>query len=110
MRAVEASKGKAAIMNRQASILFNISSSISGKSLALQEPTAPHSYYQQLIYASLARSIYTTEGFQSLGRQLANIAHHAYLVRQIETVDQASRLMLALPISKDLKGVAHYYQ
>lgn len=97
-------------MNRQASILFNISSSISGNWLAQQESTAPHSYYQRLIYTLLSRSVCTTEGFQFLGRQLAGIAHHAYFQRQIEAVDQASQMMLALPTSRDLKGIAHYYQ
>jgi len=78
--------------------------------LARQESSAPHSYYQQLIYALLSRNVYTTESFQSLGRQLAEIAHRAYYIREIETVDQASRMMLALPISSELKGIAHYYQ
>ena len=98
-------------MNRQARVLFNfISSSSNGDSLALQDISAQHSYYQKLIYSLFSRSIYTTEGFESLGRQLANIAHHAYLVRQIETIEQTSRMMLALPISKQLKAIAHYYQ
>jgi len=98
-------------MNRQASILFNfISSSISGNWLARQESSAPHSYYQQLIYTSLARNLYTIEGFQSLGRQLATIAHQAYFARQMDAVEQASQVMLALPISKELKAAAHYYQ
>ena len=97
-------------MNRQASILFNIDSSISDSWLALHEPTAPHSHYQRLIYTSLSRSLYTTEGFQSLGRQLAEVARHAYLARQVNVVEQASQIMLALPISKELKAVAQYYQ
>ena len=97
-------------MNRQASILFNIDSSISDTWLALQEPAAPHSYYQRLIYALLSRHIYSTEGFQILGRQLAEIARHAYSIKQIEAIDQASQLMLALPLSRELKGVARYYQ
>jgi len=98
-------------MNRQASILFNIiSSSISDNFLALQDASAQHSYYQQLICSLLSRSIYATEGFQSLGRQLADIAQHAYFLRQIETVNLASQIMLVLPISSELKGIAYYYQ
>jgi tetratricopeptide (TPR) repeat protein len=85
-------------------------SSSSGESSALQTQIAQRSFYQQLIYSLLSRSIHTTEGFQLLGRQLADISHHAYFLRQIETVDQASQLMLALPISNELKGIAHYYQ
>jgi tetratricopeptide (TPR) repeat protein len=97
-------------MNRQANILFNIDSSISDRSLALQDSTAPHSYYQRLINSLLARNLCTNEGFQSSGRQLAEIARHAYFARQIATVEQASQIMFALPISKELKAVALYYQ
>jgi tetratricopeptide (TPR) repeat protein len=97
-------------MNKQASILFNISSSISDTWLALQEAAAPQSYYQRLIYALLSRRLSTTEGFQALGRQFAEIARHAYFARQMDAVEQASLVMLALPISKELKAVALYYQ
>lgn len=58
----------------------------------------------------MARGIYTVEGFQVLGRQLAAIARHAYLSRQIDAVAQATQLMLALPISNRLKSFARYYQ
>ena len=98
-------------MNRQARDDLNfIFSSGSGNSLALQETSAQHSYYQRLIYASLTRSIYTTEGFRSLGRQLADIARHAYLARQMNAVEQASRIMLVLPLSGQLRSIARNYQ
>ena len=69
-----------------------------------------HGYYQQLIYASLARGKYTIEGFQLLGQRLAAIARHAYLAHQIDAVEQVSQLMLALPIADQLEYVARYYQ
>jgi tetratricopeptide (TPR) repeat protein len=98
-------------MNKQARVLLSfISSSESVNILALQDTSAQHSYYQRLIYPLLLRGKHTVEGFDSLGRQLANIAQHAYLIRQIETINQTSQLMLALPISKELKAVANYYQ
>ncbi|HKP88035.1 MAG TPA: hypothetical protein VJZ26_18165 [Blastocatellia bacterium] len=98
-------------MKRQASILFNIiSSSISSDSLTLQADSAQHSCYQRVIRSLLPCGIYTTEGFQIIGRQLANIAHQAYSLRQIDRMEQASQIMLALPISSEIKGIAHYYQ
>ena len=98
-------------MNKQARVLFNfISSSSSDNSLALQGQTAQHTYYQRLILASLTRSVYTTQGFQLLGRQLESIARHAYLARQMDAVEQASQIMLALPISGQLKTAARHYQ
>src|SRR5215212_10959144 len=98
-------------MNRQASVLFKIIfSSSSGESSALQTQIAQRSLFQHLIFSSLSRSIHTTDGIQLLGRQLADVSHHAYFAKRIETVDQASRMMLGLPISRELTGVAHYYQ
>jgi tetratricopeptide (TPR) repeat protein len=96
-------------MNRQASILF-IDSSFSGDSLALKETSAQHSYYQRLICSLLSQSIYTKEGFQSLAKQLTDIARHAYLARQTDIVEQVSQVMLALPISGQLRSVTRHYQ
>ena len=68
------------------------------------------SYFQQLIYGAFARNLHTTEGFQALGRQLAAIARRALLSQQVGAVEQASQLMLALPISDQLESIARYYQ
>ena len=95
--------------NKQANILF-IPTSIGGNSAEPQAALSQKSYFQQLIYASLARSTYTIEGFQVLGRQLAAIARHACLSKQMGAVEQASQLMLALPISGQLESIARYYQ
>src|SRR5215208_2041345 len=98
-------------MTRQANILLELMSfSFGNKGIGLREPLPQGSQYQRLICASLARNIYTKESFQVLGRQLAVISDHAYFARQIDVVKQASQTMLALPISKELKRVAQYYQ
>jgi tetratricopeptide (TPR) repeat protein len=97
-------------MNEQANILFNISSSISGQSAGKIELSLPPSYLQRSLYEALARRLYTKEGFELLGRRLAAIARHANYTRQMDVVEQASQLMLALPLSEKLKAVAHHYQ
>ncbi len=98
-------------MNRQARVLFNfISSSNSGDFSALQNTSAQRSYYQRLIYYLLSRSIHKAEGFEALGRQLADIARHANFAKQMDAVEQASQIMLALPVSAQLKRVAQHYQ
>jgi hypothetical protein len=97
------------VTNKQANILF-IPSSISGIVTERQDAPSQHSYYQKLIYSSLARGIYTREGIQSLGRQLAAIARHAYLARQSDVVETVSRVMLGLPLPDSLRSVARYYQ
>src|SRR5437763_2382785 len=106
----EVSRGRTARMNEQATILFNISFSFSGDNAGEIELSPQHSYLQRSLYAALTRRLYTREGFELLGRQLAAIARHAYFARQMDTVEQASQLMLALPLSKELKSVAQYYQ
>jgi tetratricopeptide (TPR) repeat protein len=103
-------KGRTARMNEQANILFNISSSISGQSAGKIELSLPPSYLQRSLYAALARNLYLQEGFTVLGERLAAIARHAYLARQTEVMQEASQLMLALPLSKKAHSVAHYYQ
>lgn len=45
-----------------------------------------------------------------LGERLAIIARHAYLAKKMDAVEQASQLMLALPIADQLEGIAKYYQ
>src|SRR6476660_7071520 len=106
----EVRKGRTARMNEQASILFNMSFSFSGNRAGKVELSLPDAYLQRSIHAALARSLYTREGFELLGRQLAAIARQAYFARQTEAMKVASQLMLALPLSKELKSIAQYYQ
>ena len=105
----EAIKGRTAVMNKQANILF-IPSSISGNSAEPRDAVSHHGYFQQLIHASLARSIYTIEGLRVLGRQLETIAKHACLSKQMGAVEQASQLMRALPVSAQVESIARYYE
>jgi hypothetical protein len=108
----EVNKGRTARMNEQANILFNfdISSSFSGNSAGKIELSLQLSYLQRSLYAALARGLYIQEGFASLGRRLEAIASHAYVARQTEVMQEASSLMLALPLPKELHSVAQYYQ
>src|SRR5262249_16965508 len=106
----EVSKGRTARMNEQATILFNISSSLGSNDAGKIDLSLHSAYLRRSLCAALARRIYTREGFELLGRQLAAVARHAYFARQTEVMLEASRLMLALPLSKELKAIAQYYQ
>src|SRR5581483_4021369 len=106
----EVNKGRTARMNEQASILFNITSSFSGNSAGRIELSSLSSYLPPSIYAVLARSLYKQEGLELLGKQLTVLAHRAYFARQPANVEQISQLMLRLPISKEQKAIAYYYQ
>lgn len=96
-------------MNKQASILF-IQTSIGGDSAGRQDALGQQRYYQELVYASLVRSNYKVERVQMLGRQLAEIARQACLTKQMSVVEQASEMMLALPIADQFESIARYYQ
>ncbi|HWO00657.1 MAG TPA: hypothetical protein VNS63_15470, partial [Blastocatellia bacterium] len=97
------------MINKQANILF-IPTSIGGYIAEPRVAFSQRGYYQPLILASLGRCLKTSEDFEVLGRQLASIARHAYFAKQTDIIEQASQLMLALPISEQLEGVAQYYQ
>ena len=94
-------------MNTQAKILF-IPSSSSGDSFA-QYSSINNDYYQRLIRAALARGISAAEEIEHTGYQLASIARDAYLAHRMDAVEKASQLMLALPISHQLRTVARFY-
>ena len=96
-------------MNKQANILF-IPSSISGYSAEPTDATSHRGYYQQQICALLNHRICTLEGFEALGRKLVAIASQAYLARQIDAVQEATQVMLALPIAGRLENIARYYR
>jgi tetratricopeptide (TPR) repeat protein len=97
-------------MNAQASILFNISSSISGISAGKGKLSLAGSYLQPSIYAALVHNLYKREGVEALGRQWAAIARHAHFARQTALVEQISHLLLQLPISDEQKAIANYYR
>ena len=94
-------------MNKQAKILF-IPSSSNGDSFA-QNTTINSAYYHRLIQTALTRGINAAEEIESVARQLASIARQAYLARRMDVVQQASQLMLALPISHESRLVALFY-
>lgn len=108
LRVCEAIKGRTATINKQANILF-IPTSISGHGAEVQV-TLSHLSYQQLIYASLARSARTIEELQILGQRVAAIARNAWAAKNLNAVEHASQVMLALPTADQLERTARYYQ
>ena len=67
--------------------------------------------HQQAIYALLvARARYARDEIESLYLSLARIAAQAHALRDVEAVELASQIMLALPVSSRAKNGARYYQ
>ena len=94
-------------MNRQAKILF-IPYSSNGDSFA-HSSSINKDYYPRLLQAVLTRGISGVERIECAAWQLASSARLAFLARRMDVVEQASQLMLALPISHELRLVAHLY-
>ena len=74
------------------------------------ETSARPTQRQLAIYSLLARARYARDEMESLYWSLAEIAAQAHALRDIEAVDVASRIMLALPVSPERMNVARYYQ
>jgi tetratricopeptide (TPR) repeat protein len=105
----ETQNGSASTTATQASSLFISSPSHEIWTLG-STTTKRHTRYQQAIYALLARARYLREGIESFYISIAVIAAQAHAERDIEALDLASQIMLALPVSRRRKNLAHCYQ
>lgn len=103
----EAIKGRTAIRNKQANILF-IPTSIGGNGAEVQGTLSDLSY-RQLIYSSLARSANKVEELEVLGQHVAAIARNAWAAKDLNAVEHASQVMLAMPVA-DQRETARYYR
>lgn len=66
-------------------------------------------FYQQSIKA-LIKGTYRKESFIELGRRLVALADRAYTFRRMDVVEQASSIILNLPLPRDYRSIARYYQ
>ena len=94
---------------KQANILF-IPTSIWGCDAESQNALSYREHYWELVLSWSARSIQTLEGCQLLGRRLIATARNAWAIKHLNAVEQASELMLGLPIADQLESIARYYQ
>ncbi len=68
------------------------------------------SLHRQAIHTLLARARYARDEIESLYMSLARIAAQAHALKDVEAVELASQIMIALPVSSRSKNVARYYQ
>ena len=81
----------------------------SSKVLAdLHNASGTDEFYQQ-IAQWLLKSISTEQAINGLGRRLIAIAHRAFTFRQIEIVEQASQMLMSLPLSDQYRSIGLYY-
>jgi tetratricopeptide (TPR) repeat protein len=79
------------------------------KGLSGLSPRSQGALYQQF-FSEIFKRRARKETVSRLAQHLAETAHHAYDLRQLDTVWDASLMLLALPVSEQLKQVGTYYQ
>ena len=65
--------------------------------------------YQQLAALGFVRRAYTKEVFHEFGNLLINVADHAYALRQMEVLEQASQILINAPLPHQYESIGHYY-
>jgi hypothetical protein len=65
-------------------------------------------FYQQII-SGLIKGVYSKQVFTDFGDRLVALAEHAYCFRQIETVKQASQLLMIFPLGSEYKKISNHY-
>lgn len=66
-------------------------------------------FYQQITEA-IIKGTYKKQSFIELGNRLVAVADRAYALRQMDVVEQASHIILNLPLPRDYGSIARYYQ
>jgi tetratricopeptide (TPR) repeat protein len=79
------------------------------KGLSGVSPRDQGALYQQF-FSEIFKLSTRNETVSRLAQHLAETSHHAYDLRQLDTVWEASQMLLALPVSEQWKQVGNYYQ
>jgi hypothetical protein len=65
-------------------------------------------FYQQ-ITQELIKDIYTRQALNGLAQKLIALAHHSYTFRKMDALEQASQMLMRLPLSRHHQSVGWYY-
>ncbi len=79
------------------------------KRLAEFEKRVSHAGLYQGI-TNLIRGLKTNQAITEFAARLASVADHAYQIRQFDVVGHVGRLLLNLPLSRQLESVGLYYE
>ena len=75
----------------------------------LQKDISHAAFYQQVL-SELIRGVYRKQTFTELGDRLVALLRHAYALREIAAVEEASELLLELPLGREYQSIGAYYQ
>ena len=65
--------------------------------------------YLHVLLSELAQTIHSNQAIQRLADRLIRLAEHAYCLRDMKTVQEASQILMNLPIDS-VRGIGQYYQ
>ena len=68
------------------------------------------SAFYRKVLSELIRGVYRKETFSELGNCLVTLADHAYGLRQVDTIEKTSELLLNLPLGGEYESIGRYYQ
>ena len=95
-------------MQTAATNSFLLTSSSSLKRFGLQHVISLGGFYQQILV--LAKEAHKTDALINLGNNVIALAEQAYLLRQMDIVEEAVKLSQTLPLSDDYKWAIKYYE
>src|SRR2546423_5783568 len=71
---------------------------------------SPQGAFYQQIASKLIKAVYDTETLTSAANRLITFADHALILKQTETVEQISRLLIHIPLPQTYQSIGDYYQ
>ena len=77
--------------------------------IRLQKANRQAEFYQQITRA-IIKGVHTKESLTRLGQRLTNLAQYAYASRQMDIVEQVSQVLMNLPLGREIRNIARYYQ
>ena len=95
-------------MQTAATNSFLLTSSSSLKRSGLQHLISLGGFYQQI--SILAKEAYNRDALYNLGNDFIALTEHAYILRQMNTVEEAVNLVQTSPLPDDYKRAAEFYK
>jgi tetratricopeptide (TPR) repeat protein len=75
----------------------------------IRRAISPGELYQHLA-SEIIKGFHRKEALSQFGNDLINLAEHAYSLRQMETLEHISQVLLNLPLAREYRSIAHYFQ
>jgi len=89
--------------------LLNLIELPSSKCWAGDRPAIGQGEFYQQIAHLLVKGVYDNQLFCKLADIVLKVAHHAYTLRQADIIEQASQILLNLPLSHEYQNIGLYY-